>query len=83
MSTDEEVWLGLVEEGGEDASAATVAMEQPERSLLAAGFDVKAERARASATISELSGGTAAASGATDPASEPTAWVSGPPPPTR
>jgi hypothetical protein len=85
MPTPEELWQGLVEEAGEDAiaGAASVSVAEAERDLTAAGFDVKAERARANATISELSGATPAANGATDPASEPTAWVSGPPPSAR
>jgi hypothetical protein len=75
MPTPEELWQGLVEEAGEDAiaGAASVSVEQAERDLTAAGFDVKAERARANATMSELSGGTTPASEGTDAATEPMA----------
>ena len=85
MATPEDLWQRLVDEAGDDAveSAAAVSVAQAERELAAAGFDVKAERARADARIEELTGGVASAGKAPEPASEPTAWVSGAAPPAR
>jgi hypothetical protein len=74
MPSREEIWKKLVQEAGDDAvaSAASVGVEQAERELAAAKFDVKAERARANALIAELVG----ESGPTSDRGESTAWVS-------
>jgi hypothetical protein len=74
MPTREQIWNALVDAAGEDAiaSAASVGVERAEKELEAAGFDVKAERERASARVAELLGET-------EPSSdkgEATAWVS-------
>jgi hypothetical protein len=84
MLTPEDLWHRLVEEAGEDAieSAAGTSVAQAERDLAAAGFDVKAERARANERIAELTG-VDAGRGAGDPATEPSTWVSGPAAPAR
>jgi hypothetical protein len=76
MLTPEDLWNKLVEEAGDDeiAAAASVTASQAEPDLRAAGFDVKAERDRASAVIADLMGETAPASDR----AEPTAWVTGP-----
>jgi hypothetical protein len=52
----EALWRRLVDEAGEDAieAAAAVSVAQAERELAEAGFDVKAERARAVAKIEAL-----------------------------
>ncbi|HEY3820924.1 MAG TPA: hypothetical protein VGL81_27360 [Polyangiaceae bacterium] len=52
------LWRHLVEEAGEPLieEAASVSVEQAERELAEAGFDVKAERARAEAFLDELAG---------------------------
>ena len=78
MPTPENLWQRLVDEAGEDAveSAAAVSVAQAERDLVAAGFDVKAERARAAARIDELTG-AASTSAPRETATAPTAWVSG------
>jgi hypothetical protein len=85
MATPEELWQRLVDEAGDDAveSAADVSVAQAEQELAAAGFDVKAERARAVARIEELTGDAAPTGRAPEPAPEPTAWVSGAAPPAR
>jgi hypothetical protein len=88
MATPEDLWQRLVDEAGDDAveSAAAVSVAQAEQELAAAGFDVKAERAIATARIDELTGTTASASAPSAPreaAPEPTAWVSGDAPPVR
>jgi hypothetical protein len=85
MATPENLWQRLVDEAGDDAveSAAAVSVGQAERDLVAADFDVKAERARAEARIAELTGGAAAATGAQEPATEPTSWVRGATAPAR
>jgi hypothetical protein len=85
MATPEDLWQRLVDEAGDDAveSAAAVSVAQAEQELAAAGFDVKAERARAIARIEELTGEAGPASRGPEPASEPTAWVSGAAPPAR
>ncbi len=77
MPTPEDLWKKLVEEAGEDeiAPAASVEVADAERDLRAAGFDVKAERARADAWLANLAGETAPASDR----AEPTAWVTGAP----
>jgi hypothetical protein len=79
MPTPENLWQRLVDEAGDDAveSAAAVSVGQAQRDLVAAGFDVKAERARAEARIAELTGEPAPASRTPEPAVEPTAWVRG------
>jgi len=83
MPTPENLWQRLVDEAGDDAveSAAAVSVAQAERDLVAAGFDVKAERARAEARMAELTGGAVAPSVAPEPATEPTSWVRGATPP--
>jgi|HubBroStandDraft_4_1064222.scaffolds.fasta_scaffold199250_2 hypothetical protein len=85
MATPETLWQRLLDEAGDDAveSAAAVSLAQAERELATAGFDVKAERARAVARIEELTGEAASSSRGPEPASEPTAWVSGAAPPVR
>ena len=52
------VWQHLVDEAGEAEieRAASVSVQQAERELAAVGFDVAAERARASAFLDELAG---------------------------
>ena len=52
----EALWQRLVDEAGEEAieAAAAVSVAQAERDLAEAGFDVKAERARAVAKIEAL-----------------------------
>jgi hypothetical protein len=79
--TPEELWKHLTDEAGEDAiaSAAGVSVTQAEQDLRAAGFDVKAERDRASALLADLAGERAPASDR----AEPKAWVTGPPPSAR
>ncbi len=54
--TAKALWQELVDEAGEDAidAAAAVTVEQAERDLAAAGFDVAAERAAALAWLDEL-----------------------------
>ena len=54
-----EVWRQLVDEAGEDEieRAASVSVEQAEKELTAAGFDVAAERAKAEALLRELESG--------------------------
>jgi hypothetical protein len=56
MPVADEVWRRIVEEAGEDAvsSAASVSVSHAERDLTAAGFDVKAERAKAEAALVAL-----------------------------
>ena len=56
--TPKDIWQDLVDEAGEDAieRAASVSVEQAEKELAAAGFDVPAERAKASAFLDELAG---------------------------
>jgi hypothetical protein len=51
--TPRDIWNALVDEAGEDEieRAASVSVEEAERELAAAGFDVAAERARASAFL--------------------------------
>ncbi len=87
MPSPENLWQRLVDEAGDDAveSAAAVSVAQAERELVAAGFDVKAERARAEARIAELTGGAGAPSqtSALEPAMDPTSWVRGATPPAR
>jgi len=85
MSTPENLWQRLVDEAGEDTveSAAGASVAQAERDLVAAGFDVKAERARAEALIDELTGGASSPKGTREAATEPTAWVSGAAPAAR
>jgi hypothetical protein len=64
MLTPEDLSQQLVEEAGEDpiTTAEGVSPPQGERDLRAAGFDLKAERVRASAVIAGLAGETAPAS---------------------
>jgi hypothetical protein len=84
MPTPENLWLTLVEEAGVDVdAAAATSVAQAERDLIAAGFDVTAERARANAHIEALIGESVPGSGAGEPAIEPGAWVRGPPAPAR
>jgi hypothetical protein len=80
MPDPERLWQSLVEEAGEDAiaDAAAVTVTQAERDLTAVGFDVKEERARASARIAKLTGESATANGAHDAALDSAAWVSQP-----
>jgi hypothetical protein len=72
-----DLWKELVAEAGEDEidRAASVTVEQAEAELKAAGFDVAAERAKASAFLDALEGGApeqapeaASATKATEPA---------------
>jgi hypothetical protein len=53
-----DIWRQLVEEAGEEliAQAAAVPVEQAERELRAAGFDVEAERRTAEGVIARLAG---------------------------
>jgi hypothetical protein len=53
-----DLWNDLLAEAGESEidEAASVSVEQAERELAAAGFDVKAERANAAAFLDELEG---------------------------
>jgi uncharacterized iron-regulated membrane protein len=85
MPTPEQLWQSLVEEAGEDAiaEAAAVTVPQAEQFLSAAGFDVKQERATATATIAKLTGDIAPRTEGHDGPSEATAWVSHPVPPAR
>ena len=57
--TAAELWKQLLEEAGEDEvdRAASVSVEQAEKELAEAGFDVAAERAKAEAFLVELEGG--------------------------
>ena len=74
MPNPDDLWKKLADERDDEEaieSAASASVAEAERDLAAAGFDVKAERARAEALIAELLGEAAA---------ETTAWVSGPPP---
>jgi hypothetical protein len=54
--TPEALWRQLVDEAGEDLveRAAAVSVEQAEKDLSAAGFDVATERARAMSRIAAL-----------------------------
>jgi hypothetical protein len=58
--TPENIWRQLVDEAGEDAieRAANVSVEEAERELAAAGFDVAAERAKATAFLDQLESGS-------------------------
>jgi hypothetical protein len=62
MTREEELWDKLVDEAGEDLieEAAAVSVEQAERELAAAGFDVAEERARAEAFLASLESAGAA-----------------------
>jgi recombinational DNA repair ATPase RecF len=53
-----EIWQELVDEAGEAEieRAASVSVEQAEKELAEAGFDVAAERAKASAFLDALAG---------------------------
>jgi hypothetical protein len=55
---DEELWEELLDEAGEALidEAAAVSVEQAEKELAEAGFDVAAERARAEAFLRWLEG---------------------------
>ena len=55
----EELWGRLVDEAGEDEveRASRVTVARAERELAAAGYDVKAERAKARALTEELDPG--------------------------
>jgi hypothetical protein len=57
--TAADLWEQLVDEAGEELieRAANVSVEQAERELRAAGFDVRAERARAEAFLEALERG--------------------------
>jgi ferric-dicitrate binding protein FerR (iron transport regulator) len=85
MPTPETLWQRLVDEAGDDAidSAASVSVTQAERDLVAAGFDVKAERAHANAQIEELTGKPRSTDATRDPAIDGAAWVSAPAPSPR
>ena len=76
MADPEKLWQRLADAAAEDdvEAASAVSVTEAERDLAAAGFDVKAERARAEALIAELMGETAPAKGAPESATEPTAW---------
>jgi len=56
-----DLWKKLVEEAGEDEieRAAKISVEQAEKELAAAGFDVAAERAKAEAFLDALGGAVA------------------------
>jgi hypothetical protein len=58
-----ELWKELLAEAAEDEieRAASVSVEQAEKELAEAGFDVAAERAKAEAFLRELEGGGAPA----------------------
>jgi hypothetical protein len=57
--TEEELWQELVDEAGKELieAAASVSVEQAEKDLAAAGFDVAAERARAEQFLVDLENG--------------------------
>jgi hypothetical protein len=57
--TPENIWRQIVDEAGEDEieRAANVSVEEAERELAAAGFDVAAERAKAGAFLDRLESG--------------------------
>jgi hypothetical protein len=57
--TPEELWQKLVDEAGEELieAAASVSVEQAEKDLEEAGFDVAAERARAEQFLVDLERG--------------------------
>jgi hypothetical protein len=67
--TAKELWDKLVEEAGEDEveRAASVSVEQAEKELAEAGFDVAAERARAEAFLLDLENGSPPKSGKRTP----------------
>jgi hypothetical protein len=69
----EDLWNSLLDEAAdaEIDAAASVSVEQAERELAAAGFDVKAERARAEAFLDELEGKPTAKPVAAAPATAP------------
>jgi hypothetical protein len=76
--TPKEVWQKLVDEAGEEEieRAASVSVEQAEKELAAAGFDVAAERATANAFLEALERGelpapATATATATAPATAP------------
>lgn len=75
LTPEEKLWQHLVDEAGEELieEAASVSVEQAEKELAEAGFDVAAERARAEAFLDALSQPTATdrGSGARLRASEP------------
>jgi len=77
MPTPEALWKHLVDEAGEDAidSAAGVTVTQAEQQLVAAGFDVTAERAKANARIAELTGESSSTNTTAEPTADPAAWV--------
>jgi len=84
--TPQDVWKQLVAEAGEDEveGAANVSVAQADAELREAGFDVRAERARAHALLDDLSGEGAARGPSRDLATdepEPNAWVTRAPPP--
>jgi hypothetical protein len=60
--TPGDIWKQLVDEAAEDEieRAASVSVEEAERELAAAGFDLAAERAKASAFLDGLAGGSLA-----------------------
>jgi len=69
----QDLWKQLVEEAGEEEieRAASVSVEQAEAELAAAGFDVPAERAKASAFLDELASGAVEAPAVVAVAQEP------------
>jgi hypothetical protein len=75
MPTLEVPWQGLDGGGDGDAVArtASLSVEKAGRPPIAAGFDVKVERGRASALRSDWSRGTPPTIEGTDAATEPTA----------
>src|SRR5579872_5344542 len=76
-----DLWRELVAEAGEDEidRAASVSVAEAEGELRAAGFDVPSERAKGHALVDALAAGQTPGSVGGEPASEPTAWVTGPP----
>jgi hypothetical protein len=58
-SREAQLWQKLVDEAGEDLveRAAAVSVEQAEKELAEAGFDVAAERARAESFLDSLAAG--------------------------
>jgi hypothetical protein len=78
--TPEDLWKELAVETGEEEieRAASVSVAQAERELHAAGFDIRAERAKGNALLDELASDATAGTVGRQSAVEPTAWVRGP-----
>jgi hypothetical protein len=83
--TPEDLWKQLALEAGEEEieRAASVSVAQAERELHAAGFDIRAERAKGNALLDELASDATSGTVVRQSAVEPTAWVTGPQAPRR